>query len=235
MIEAVDGVPYYLYSLAVTGTVFIILLGLLKEHYKSILLSGILALPHALLSPMVVPGYWDPDMHLILGLVGFEDLMFSFLTGGLVWSGVLISNRKIQPLNHFRPVMALSRFSICLAFGTAGITMLYFIGIMEIMNPFLVMVAWIAYFLFSRRNYRKIALQGSFLFLLGYGIIFKMSIIFWPEYLHFWSTENLSGIFLAGIPLEELVWSFLYGGAWSVGMAWILGIREIRSETLQPA
>jgi hypothetical protein len=43
------------------------------------------------------------------------------------------------------------------------------------------------------------------------------------------SWKNLWGKSLFGIPAEEIAWAFLYGGSWSLAVAFILGI-EIREK-----
>jgi len=221
--EFVEAPHYYLYSVLLLALVFIAGLLAFSKHYKIILFSSLMALPQSLLSPLVVPEYWDPEMHLLFGLVGMEDLAFSFFTGGLVWIGILMSPFNTNHSYRISPGPVFQRFALCSIFGISTISLLYLLGVRSLYNPIIVMGLWILLCLMNRKDYLPVAVSGSLVFLAIYAVVFKVSLLIWPEFILFWSAENLSGIYPLGIPLEELVWAFLYGGAWSLGIAYILG------------
>jgi hypothetical protein len=58
-----------------------------------------------------------------------------------------------------------------------------------------------------------------------YTIIFFITITLWPEFIGQWNTENLWGISVIGIPLEEIVWAAAYGGVWPTMMAYVFDIK----------
>lgn len=224
--NVVEPSPYYLYSLSLLIFVFIAGLLVLARHYKPIFVSSLLALPQSLLSPLVVPEYWNPEMHLLSGIVGVEDLAFSFFTGGLVWMGVLAFHFRIDHSYRFTPGSIVRRLVFCNIFGVSAITLLYLLGLRGLSNPMVVMIVWIVLILLTNKHYFPLAVAGSLAFLVTYTLLFKATILFWPEFIFFWNFKALSGICPLGIPLEELVWAFLYGGAWSLGIAYILGFNK---------
>lgn len=224
--NTVSGDPYYLYSLSIWAILFTGGILLYSRHFISILFSGFLALPQSLLSYLLVPVYWNPDMYLLFEFVGAEDLIFSFLTGGVVWISVLACFFHKTPSIEISPKSIFLRFLACAAFGVAGTTFLFFVGLKSMLNPIIIMVLWIFVVLLFKKNYFRLAVAGSLSFLVLYGLGFKLSILLWPEFISFWNMETLSGIFMAGIPLEELIWAFLYGGSWSLGVAFILRVKE---------
>jgi len=224
--SGIEGPHYYLYFLSIWVILFASGSLLHARHFKSILLSGLLALPQSLFSPLVVPIYWEPEFHLLFGLVGVEDILFSFLTGAVVWTCVLVFFRHRKPELAFSPRKVVLYFLACTAFGAVSATLLFLIGVRNINNPFLIMTLWILIVLLLRPGYLKLAAGAACSFLLLYALAFKLSIVLWPEFISYWNLSNLSGICLEGIPLEELEWAFLYGASWSLGVAFIMEFRE---------
>lgn len=55
------------------------------------------------------------------------------------------------------------------------------------------------------------------------GFLIILSI--WPNLLSLWNLEKFSGIVILQIPIEELIWALLYGGTWSLTIAFLVDAR----------
>lgn len=215
-------------SLSVWLTLYIVGIVVHFKHRKSILFASILAMPQSLYGLLVVPVYWQPERILIFG-IGLEDALFSFLTGGLAWI-VVLTFLKDPVLPDFIWQKLIFRFFLCILFGFIVAPVLYHCGIRDMVNPFITMIIWTLVIVAFDRKYLKLTAIGAFSFLLVYGIGFKFQILFWPSYFSFWNWENMWGLKFMEIPLEELVWAFLYGGSWSLTVAFILNIGWKKTE-----
>ena len=70
----------------------------------------------------------------------------------------------------------------------------------------------------------RIALAGSLLFTLYYSIIMGISLKLFPHMILFWNNNNLWGLSVFNVPLEEIVWAFGYGAVWPLAMAYVFNL-----------
>lgn len=195
---------------------------------KQILISSLFALPQAYFSLALIPTYWNPDKTPFLG-IGLEDFIFSFLSGGLVWMSVLVffNNTISYALNTGK---ILVKCFWCIVFGFVAFTLLHFLKIRNMANPFIIMVLWSITILILKPGFWKIAVTGSFTFSVSYTLAMKIGFIIWPQLISFWTLKNLSGILFLQIPVEEVIWALLYGFSWSLAIAYILDV-QIKTTT----
>jgi hypothetical protein len=212
----------YLFSQGFSLTVYLAAIACLYTYRKSIIIASILALPHAFYSLLLVPVYWNPNRIMFLG-IGVEDFLFSFFAGGLIWFGVLLFLRKKMVI-HYNPKQIFIRYFICISFGISSIFILYFIGINDMLNPFITMILIIVIILIYKKVYFPIFLFESLASVLVYTLGLKIALTVWPDLMQSWTWKNLWGISLFGIPVEELAWAFLYGGSWSLSVAFLLNV-----------
>jgi|WetSurMetagenome_2_1015567.scaffolds.fasta_scaffold106218_2 hypothetical protein len=220
----------YLFSQGFSLVVYLAGIASLYKYRKSIIIASFLALPHAFYSLMLVPVYWHPNRIMLLG-IGIEDFIFTFFTGGLIWFGVLLFLKK-KLIIHYYPKQIVFRYFICIIFGISSIFILYFIGINDMLNPFITMILIITIILIYKKAYFLIFLFESLASVLVYTLGLKIALTVWPDLMQSWSWKNLWGISLFGIPVEELAWAFLYGGSWSLTIAFILGIKFNKERNL---
>lgn len=181
-----------------------------------------MASPQGFLALILSPVYWNPKRIMFLG-IGVEDILFCFVVGGLVWMAIsTVFQDKIVYDNDVKRILL--RYLICSLTGILITLILYYSGFKSMVNPFITMTIWISVLIVIKKKYLIICLTGSFVFLLIYTITFIIVSKIWPDLLLFWSNENLSGHTLMNIPIEELIWAFLYGGSWSAAMAFILRV-----------
>lgn len=213
----------YLFSQIISLSLYSAGLAVLFSYRKSILIASIITAPQAFYALFLVPEYWNPPRIMILG-VGLEDFLFSFISGGLIWMAViLVMKRNMKFQTTFLPL--LRRFFYCLLFGLFFFVILFLAGVKGIWNPFVTMLAWSIFILLYRPGYLRIFLTVSVLSLLIYGVLLKLVFLLWPAVPTMWVSENLSGWFLMEIPVEELIFAFLYGGAYSMALAFFFNLQ----------
>ena len=193
-----------------------------KDSRKEMLKMSLITMPLGLTEPLFVPGYWHPPSLFDLAIkTGFdiESLIFSFAIGGIgtVLYNLIFKRRYVKmpqsERNHdmhklhmyilFVPLfvfLVLGPFTP-LSHIYCGIMALFFGGLATTYcRPDLSTKIWI----------------GGFLFTLLYFIYFGSILPFYPDYVEqFWNLDNLTKIFVFGIPIEELLFAFTFGMYWS--------------------
>lgn len=213
----------YLFSLIVPLFLYLTGLFVLYKHRKVILISSLLSLPQAFLGLLLVPVYWDPPKIALLG-VGLEDFVFSFFAGGAVWMGIFVYLPKRINFRFSTPVI-LKRFLFCTIAGVFILFSLYHFDIKDIKNPYITMILISLLILAFRFTYLLIGVVGALSFTISYVLGLTIGFWIWPELISFWTLKNLSGLLFLQIPVEELIWAFLYGLSWSLGISYIFDIQ----------
>jgi hypothetical protein len=213
----------YLCSLMVWLFFYAIGLIIFYRYRKSIFFSSFLALPQAFFAILLVPTAWQPNRIFVFG-AGIEDLLFCFLSGGLVWMSVLWIYRKNVP-QKFQLRNSIKRFVYCTVFGVLTVSLiLLFTRLRGYIIPFTIMILWCTIVLIYKPGYLKLFLTGIASFLVVWFFVLLIIINIWPDMPSLWSWDKLWGLSFFKFPVEELVWAILYGGSWSLTMAFILNI-----------
>lgn len=195
-----------------------------SREREKILISAILSMPAACTAVLFVPEYWKP-IRITQYSVGIEDIIFSFATGGIVWIFVSFSVGR-----NFSYNMALStlikRYLALVALGVFFIYILNRSTKWGVMAEALVGIIIIGLILLMRFRFKswRIALAGSLLFTLYYSIIMGISLKLFPHMILFWNNNNLWGLSVFNVPLEEIVWAFGYGAVWPLAMAYVFNL-----------
>lgn len=206
--------------LAAWSVVYISLPG--KGSKREMLVVSLWTSLLGLTEPLFVPEYWNPPSLFDLAkTTGFdiESLIFCFAVGGLA----VVLYERIFPVRHvkmtpeeiaeprhrFHPlaILATPALFIVLALLTGlnpiycGIVSLFFGGFLT----------WYC------RPDLKVKMAASGLLFLGFYFVFFLLLIFSvPGYVQaVWNLPELSGIMIAGIPVEELLFAFSFGFFWS--------------------
>jgi hypothetical protein len=138
-------------------------------------------------------------------------------------STIIVLQKKI--LVRFKFTRIFKRFLVIQTFGIVVTASLNLLDIREYLNFFIVMVVWSAAILFYQRNYWKFILFGSVSYLIIFTVGFLIILSIWPNLLSLWNLEKFSGIVILQIPIEELIWALLYGGTWSLTIAFLVDAR----------
>ena len=179
---------------------------------------GVLALPFAFTESMFCPAYWNPpfllDLQCVIGF-GIEDLFFvSGLGVAALGLPALVLNLSLKERGaSVDGQMFSGRFLMGLAVG-AVLCLVFVIAVRTgwasiIAVLGLMTVSCLAVFC-VRRDLIEVALRCFVLGVVGYGgICVALEVAVPGVFARYWQMEKLSGILVAGVPMEEL----LYGGA----------------------
>lgn len=160
------------------------------------------------------PIYWHPkilfDLNIKTGGYGLEDGLFNFLVGGLATFGYEFCFRKKvkYQYKHKHSVGAIVSSMLLFVF------FLFFIS-----NPIypLILSAFLGAVIiwFQRKDLIEHSLLGGLIFLGIYFILFLALNYIFPNFVQNWNLQNISGILIIGVPLEELLWALSLGLFWA--------------------
>jgi hypothetical protein len=174
-----------------------------------------------LTEPLFVPAYWNPPSVFDLAQrTGFdlESLVFCFAIGGI---GACLYNafarRALQPLPRIEQKSSHHRFhrwALAAPFGVFPM-----LSVLP-WNPIYPGIAALATGGVANASCRpdlaRNTLAGGGLFALLYGTFMLALQVTAPGYIEqVWNLPDLSGVLLAGIPLEELGFGFAFGMYWA--------------------
>lgn len=199
-----------------------ILFILRKAYRREMLVVSLGTMPLGLTEPLFVPSYWHPSSLFDLAQqTGFdiESLLFSFAIGGIasvIYQSIFkvnlqaLSKAEIKrKRHHWHGLILLSPAVIFILLAALtpwnniySASLALFIGALATCycRPDLIKKMWI----------------GGLLFLILYLIFFLILLLIFPGFVQVsWNLDALSGFFILGIPIEELIFAFTFGMLWS--------------------
>lgn len=200
------------------GTVFLLfpvwfLLFLFRKDLRKemLIVSGIGGCAGPISQLWYVQDYWKPQT--VTGTtVGIEDFLFGFLIAGI--SAVLYEElfgkhfAKRTDRRHHWSMFAVPLLGVFLF----SFNVLFFLGINSIyasIGGFLVVSG---VFLFYRKDLLIDMLVSGFLVGALMFLAYLLYLFVYPDAIHhWWELQNISGVFVYGIPIEELLWAFGWG------------------------
>lgn len=211
---------WLIFSLILFG-IWLIIFIFNKRSKKEMFYVSLFTMPFGLTEPLFVPEYWNPPSLFNLATkTGFdiESLIFSFAIGGIgaILYNILfdvnqkkmskkeIKNKKykLHLFGLFSPIiifLPLQIFSNLNPIYSAGIAM--FVGAIAT--------------LFCRTDLKEKIILSGILFLGLYFIFFLLFNLVYPYAIEeFWNLEELTGILIFGVPLEEMFFAFTFGLMW---------------------
>jgi len=225
----------WLYGSLVLLLIWLIFFVIKKSSRKELLTISLLTMPLGLTEPLFVPEYWNPGTLFNLAQkIGFdiESLIFCFAAGGIA-TGVYeiifkTKHTKIeeyslhQKKNRFHRLALLSPFiTFLILFPLANFNIIYIVLIAMFIGS-------IATILCRPDLIKKIMYTGSLFLILYFLLFFGLIEILSPGYIFkTWNFSELSKILVFKIPLEELLFGFLFGALWSSWYEHYKGYRVI--------
>ncbi len=187
----------------------------------------LIAAPMALTSILFIPQYWTPPSLFDLDnkiRVGIEDVLWAAEVGGMasVVAEILLREklsaiRKAGRTRHFAPFIGVAAVFIALEFWHPGKT------IYNTIIAFAVGAVVVAYL---RRDLVPTMLTGALSFAVLYFALFLFFLFLYPHFVErYYNIPNLLGIYIAGVPIEELLFAATGGAIWSVGYEYVQGYR----------
>jgi len=192
-----------------------------KQNRKKMLVMSLWTSLLGLTEPLFVPAYWSPPSLFDLAIkTGFdiESIIFAFSIGGIV---VIIYDRifhlKQKSVSVKEKNMPRHKYHL-LALLTAPVifVLLLFTNLNPIYSAFIALVSGGVATWYCRPDLKKKMLVSAFLFLSIYFVYFLTLILMYPGYVEkVWNIPAISGIFVFGIPIEELMFALGLGFFWS--------------------
>jgi len=196
--------------------------GLYPQYRHAMLWSSLLTMPMGLTEPLFVPEYWSPPSLFDLAInTGFdiESLIFCFAIGGI---GVvlynLVSQHKFQSMDkeeRFQPLH--QHHYMALSAPYMAFPVFYFMFDWNPIYPgILAMFIGALANILCRPDLKKKTWVGGILFLLYYSIFLAGLEITAPGYIErVWNLDALSGLSIAFMPVEELLFAIAFGMYWA--------------------
>jgi hypothetical protein len=223
--------PSYHYSYLVGVLIFwiawVLCFALGATYRREMRWGTLIAAPMALTSLLFVPQYWTPPSLFDLDnkiRVGIEDFLWAAAVGGMASIvGEILVKEKLAAIRRSRHKRHYGPFIVIVAL---------FVGL-ELWHPNRTMDNTIISFAvgalvlaFLRRDLIPLMVTSTASFTILYFLLFSCVLLLYPEFVQrFYNLANLLGIFIHGVPIEELLFAATGGAIWSVAYEYVHGYR----------
>jgi Lycopene cyclase len=205
-----------------------ILCSIIGQSYRAEIRWGtLIAAPLALTSLLFVPQYWTPPSLFNLDQrirVGIEDFLWAAAVGGIASVvGELLLKEKLATLRsqprqrHYAPFALLVVVFLALELWHPNKTMY---------NTIAAFAAGAVMIAFLRSDLVPLMVVSALSFTALYFFLFLGLLFLYPEFVRrFYNIPNLLGIYVLGVPIEELLFAATGGAIWSVAYEYVEGYR----------
>ena len=198
-----------------------------KKYRRHIIWGTVVSAPFALTSLLFIPQYWTPPSLFDLDQrfhVGIEDIVWAGAVGGIasVVGEIALRERlsKVREqrrTHHYAPFVIMGIIFVILAYWHPDKTIYNFV---IAFSACAVVVA------FVRRDLITLMLVGAAIFTALYFTLFVYFLLLFPEFVQrYYNIPNLIGIYIFGVPIEELLFAATGGAVWSVAYEYLQGYR----------
>jgi len=154
--------------------------------------------------------YWNPP-YIFNNVLHFEDFLYGFFFGGLASEifEIILGKKSIKRTKKPHKKFVIVALIITIATFVICVNILKLNSIVaHILPPMIIGLICIVY----RRDFIVPAiLSGLFLLIITFAWQ-SLIMLFYPEVIsNIWYVQNLSGVLISGIPLEELIFGFSLG------------------------
>jgi len=168
--------------------------------------------------------YWRPER---LGgwFVGIEDVMFCFVTGGLVTAFALWPDRKLLFV-RLSYSMVLRRLALGGALGASLFLLVCLLALSPLMIVVIGSSAVVGLVVPRYPSLGVLSLRSMALFAPFY--LLNVKIHFWlaPWFLQEWNLASKWNMLVLGIPLGEYVWACCFAASWPVFIGYVVNVRR---------
>ncbi|OGK20656.1 hypothetical protein A3C23_05685 [Candidatus Roizmanbacteria bacterium RIFCSPHIGHO2_02_FULL_37_13b] len=201
-----------------------------KDLRREIIVTGIFG---AILAPvseiLSFRDYWRPPIMLQLpfNTGGIEDILFGFIIAGIAatFYEICLGKHFSRVRNRIHHWILITVISFFILLPSMVIINLGF-NINSVYALIVILASWSLIVLFYRHDLLRDALLSAIFFGIFYFLAFLIILEMYPQAVsRFWLLENLSGILLLGIPIEELLFAFFTGLAVGPFYEFMCGLR----------
>ena len=211
----------YLMSVLIFALVWLVLFIRHPALRACSLISGLLFLPAGLTQALFVPDYWDPKVIFkIGGRFDLESLLFAFFTGGIA-SILYPACFNLRPYAVPGSKSALVKYLFWI-FPALGALLLIVASANIRMEKSLIYIAFavlafgVMHMFAVRPDLIITGMWGALLFCGMYSMIAIGIVWIFPDFISTtWKGSRLFKYHVLGIPLEEYLYSALFGALWS--------------------
>jgi hypothetical protein len=200
---------------------WVMLYWIYPQHRSVMWRVSLATMPFGLTEPLFVPEYWNPPTLFDLAQrTGFdlESLIFCFGIGGVgaVLYAIFTHGRGVAVPQEARHLPLHRHHYKALLSPILAFLLLYFLPWNPIYPAIGAMAVGAVATMLCRPDLVRTTWVGGLLFLGYYFLFFLLLEITAPGYVqHVWNLEDLTGILILGIPLEELLFAIAFGFYWS--------------------
>ena len=217
----------YLVGVLIFGAAWLACYLIGKSYRPEIRWGTLISAPMALTSILFVPQYWTPPSLFDLDQrirVGIEDVLWAAAVGGIasVVAEILLKERlsalrKGVRKRHLAPFVVVVVVFIVLELWHPGKT---------IYNTIIAFAIGAVVIAVLRSDLIPTMLIGALSFALLYFALFLVFLFLYPGFIQrYYNIPNLLGIYLLGVPIEELLFAGTGGAIWSVAYEYVQGYR----------
>jgi hypothetical protein len=198
--------PSYLAGVIIVLLIWLVFYILNKSLRVQMLIVGILIAPFVILDVLTVPTYWNPQTFFNLP-VGIEGFAFTFLIAGIA----SVSYEAMFHKKYKYKTIKVDKVYPFFAAAIASFAIIYLLSL-NVIYFFILSFAFMAIIIVKRR---KALIPNAFFSSLFFGIIYFSAFYIWlhfyPESINWWNKDTLSGINIAGVPFEEMLFALGFG------------------------
>lgn len=208
------------------GVIWLVIFLIRKDLRQEMLFGSFLGLPFGFIEYFFVPSYWNPlslfDFIRRFGF-GIESFIFAFFTAGIAAVFYeFLGNKKTVKIKQGR-----KNNILLYAVFVATFIILEFIfpsrAVYNLAAAFAIAACAVA---LQRRDLVPQMITSAFMFGALYLLMFALMEAIYPGVVSmFYNLHNLLGIFILGVPLEEIIIAFIGGACWSVLYEYVNGYR----------
>jgi hypothetical protein len=198
-----------------------------KNYLAEIRWGTMISAPLALTSILFVPQYWTPPSLFDLDQkirMGIEDFLWAAAVGGIasVVAEILLKERlsrlrKVAHKRHFAPFVVIVVVFIALELWHKDKT---------IYNCIIAFAIGAIVIAVLRSDLIPTMLIGALSFTALYFVLFLIVLLLYPDFVNrFYNIPKLLGIYVRGVPIEELLFAGTGGAIWSVAYEYVQGYR----------
>jgi hypothetical protein len=201
---------------------------ILGKNYRTEIRWGtLISAPLALTSILFIPQYWTPPSLFNLDQkikVGIEDFLWAAAVGGIACVVAEISLkerlsqlRQVARKRHYAPFVVIVAVFVALELWHSDKT---------IYNCIIAFAIGALVIAVLRTDLIPTMLIGVLTFTALYFVLFLIVLRLYPDFItSFYNIPHLLGIYILGVPIEELLFAGTGGAIWSVAYEYLQGYR----------
>lgn len=170
--------------------------------------------------------YWSPEYILGGFPIRIEDFLFAFSVGGIgavLYESVVRKSHAIMPE---RRAFAHQINGIFLLTLSIAAFLMWQFRINSIYANYIIFFILFFFMIFQRRDLLLHAFFSGVLVAALMFLFYQVWIPLNPGIIqHWWKLNNISGVLIAGVPLEEIIWGFAWGMSGGILYEYICGFR----------